>query len=98
MRNKNTITQDDRSFEQQKTHTILITATDKFMSGWGEAKGGNSKCAWACRPDQDWQRVYEWVKSREEMRRVGIKNGGTWYPNAAHSHVYVVEDGHPALR
>ena len=26
---------DDRTEEQKKTHTTLITATDKFMSGWG---------------------------------------------------------------
>jgi len=43
----------------------LITATDRFMSGWGKCEGGVSKCAWACRP-QDWEKVYVFFKHEDE--------------------------------
>ncbi len=90
-----TIRIDDRTEEQKKTHTVLITATDKFMSGWGLAKNGLSKCAWACRPE-DRHKVYNWVKSRSDMKFVNMHHSG-WKPKAAHVHIYVVKETHPAL-
>ena len=86
---------DDRTPEQMLTHTWLITATDKFLSGWGQAKGGKSKCAWACTP-QDAAKVLQWVESRDDMKYVNATNG-KWRPRAAHVHIYVVTEGHPAL-
>jgi hypothetical protein len=89
------IRQDDRTPEQKKTHTILITATDKFLSGWGQARGGLSKCAWACKPEHA-DKVFNWVQKRSEMKYVNY-NTGKWYPRAAHVHIYVVNEGHNAL-
>lgn len=89
--------EDNRTPEQKKTHTVLITATDRFLSGWGLAKNGTSKCAWACRPEQDWRKVYDWVKSRSDMKYVNVQFG-KWYPKAAHTHIYVVDDNHPSLK
>ena len=86
---------DDRTPEQHKTHNWLITATDRFMSGWGGARGGASKCAWACTPEHA-SHVLDWVRSRGEMKYVNSTNG-RWYPRAAHVHIYVVDDEHPAL-
>lgn len=87
---------DDRTQEQKKTHTWLITATDKFMSGWGKASGGLSKCAWACKPENV-DKVLQWVKNRSDMKYVNVTNNN-WYPrNAEHVHIYVVKDNHPAL-
>ena len=91
-----TTRQDDRTPEQRRTHTILITATDRAMSGWGGARGGLSKCAWAVAPDQSWERVFNWVKRRGDMSYVNMTTG-KWYPRAAHVHIYVVNAGHPAL-
>lgn len=87
---------DDRTAEQKKTHTVLVTATDTFMSNWGKAKGGKSKVAWACEPDKV-GKVLAWVLERKEMRYVNVQYGG-WYPKAAHVHIYVVTDEHPALQ
>lgn len=95
---KNMKREDDRTPEQKKTHTILITATDKFLSGWGGASGGAFKCAWACKPSQDWGKVFEWAKNRPDMKYVDIKFNNKWYPQAAHVHIYVVDDTHPALK
>lgn len=90
------IREDDRTPEQKKTHTHLITATDRFMSGWGKCKNGNSKCAWACKPEH-WEKVFKWVKNRSEMRYVNLVIG-KWYPkNAEHVHIYVVNEGHRSL-
>lgn len=89
---------DDRTFDEKVSHCCLITATDKFLSGWGMADGGASKCAWACRPE-DADRVYDWVASRSDMRHVNYRgpSAAIWRPHAAHVHIYVVHDGHPAL-
>ena len=87
---------DDRTPEQMKTHTYLVTATDRFMSGWGGASGGASKCAWACDSLDKAQKLFDWVSSRSEMKYVNITSNN-WYPKAAHVHIYVVDDSHPAL-
>ena len=86
---------DDRTDEQKKTHKLLVVATDKFLSGWGRAESGTSRCAWACEP-HNVEKIYRWVKSRPEMKRVAIVTGN-WRPNCAHAHVYVVTDNHPAV-
>ena len=91
-----TIRIDDRTKEEKKTHRYLVTATDKFMSGWGEAKNGLSKCAWACKPEHLWA-VLRWVENRPEMKYVNTTMDN-WYPKAKHVHIYVVDNNHPALR
>ncbi len=91
-----TIRVDDRTEEQKKTHTWLVTATDRFMSGWGHASEGTSKCAWACRTLGEAQQVLAWVESRDEMKYVNLTSG-KWYPRAAHVHIYVADQTHPAI-
>jgi hypothetical protein len=87
---------DDRTVEQITTHPNIVGGRDTFMSGWGEARGGVSYAGWACR-DEDVEKVYRWVKSRDEMRAVGVRR--VWYPKSrnARVHIYVVTPGHPAL-
>lgn len=88
---------DDRTAEQKSTHQTLITATDKFLSGWGGAKGGLSKCAWACDTPEKADKIFGWVNNRTDMKYVNIHYRNEWKPIAAHVHIYVVEDNHPAL-
>lgn len=87
--------QDDRTDEQRRTHTIIVSAIDRFMSGWGGAKGGKSIAAWACKPEHA-DRVFAWVKARGEMRNVRMSDHA-FRKGAAHTHIYVVSDGHPSL-
>ena len=89
---------DDRTEEQLKTHTYLVTATDRCLSGWGGASGGLSKCAWAC-TKATVDSVYQWVNSRSDMKCVKIRgpHDCVWRPKCAHLAIYAVEDGHPAL-
>ena len=95
--NGRTVFQDDRTPEQKGTHTVLITATDKFMSGWGGAAKGASKCAWAVER-KNWRQMLEWVENRSDMKYVNVTFSGEWKPrNAAHVHIYVASDSHPAL-
>lgn len=76
---------------------IIVAATDSFMSGWGEAKNGTSYAGWACKPEHESQ-VHNWVSNRTEMKRVRIV-GNDWRPKGiGHTHIYVVEDKHPALK
>lgn len=91
----NTIRIDDRTPEQKKTHTWLVTATDKFMSGWGKAQGGISKCAWACE-GKNVDKVERWVRARKEMKYVNVTDG-KWYPRVKHVYIYLVTKEHPAL-
>lgn len=90
------ITQDDRTPEQKETHIWGIVAHDKFMSGWGKATHGASRCAWACGPDVNSDRVFNWVKSRSEMKYVNLVDLRTYrYPRGtAHFHIYVVTPTH----
>lgn len=91
---------DKRTDETRATHTALVTAYDRMLSGWGGAKGGKSYCAWACRPE-DAQTVFQWVRRRPDLEDVNIE-GPTWDPlpgrRKGHAVVYVVHEGHPALR
>ena len=87
---------DDRTAEQVKTHTILIAMTDRFLSGWGAAKGGKSYAAWACEPKHA-DKVFDWVSSRSDALRVRIVNN-SWNPRGVgHVHIYIVTDKHPAI-
>lgn len=90
---------DDRTAEQRKTHRWGVVAKDKFLSGWGGAKGGASRCAWAVGPGLDLDTVERWVRSRGEMRYVNVVDLTTYRPpcGTAHFHVYVVNADHPAL-
>lgn len=88
--------QDDRTDAQTKTHYWGIAGTDRYLSGWGRAQGGSSVAVWACKPD-DADRVRAWVESRSDMLRVRDVDLRTYRPKAAHTHIYVVEDGRPAL-
>ncbi len=89
---------DDRTQEQRKTHRWGVVARDKFMSGWGQCPNGFSRCAWACAPDVNLDRVFGWVKSRAEMRYVNIVDLNTYRPprGTDHFHIYVCNAGHPA--
>ena len=83
-----TIREDDRTRVQKQTHNWLVTA--------GEARDGRSKCAWACKRE-DVDIVAKWVRNRNDMKYVNVRNT-PWYPQSArHVHIYVVNDGHPAL-
>jgi len=87
---------DDRTPEQKETHKFLVIGTDKFMSGWGQARGGVSYAAWAC-TEKDFRSVQDWAESRSDMKRVRTSCGAYHPKGTGHCHIYVVEKGHPAL-
>ncbi len=62
---------DRRSEQDKKEKTFLVTAVDKYLSGWGKASEGKSKCAWACTEKQALQ-VYKWVNKRNDITYVNI--------------------------
>lgn len=95
------IYQDDRTEEQKQTHRWLVVAKDKCMSGWGDARGGDSWCGWACRNLEEAERLERWVGDRSEMRYVRItkedKRRVRVGKACVHFHLYVATSTHPAL-
>ena len=93
-----TVIADDRTPEQKLTHRFGVVARDKFMSGWGSAADGASRCAWACSPEVDIYKVLAWVRSRSEMQYVNLVDLSTYRTprGTAHFHIYVCNPGHPA--
>lgn len=65
------ILKDDRTEEQKITHRWLVIATDSFMSGWGEARGGRSYAAWAC-TERNYHYWFSKISARPEMKRVRL--------------------------
>ena len=95
------IRKDDRTEEQKTTHVYGVVALDRFMSGWGRAQDGTSRCGWACETLEDQQRLYEWVRARDEMHDVKAVDLRTYRPpkrGTAHFHLYVAEATHPAFK
>jgi len=92
------IYKDDRTKKERKVLTTIILATDRIMSGWAFAEGGPSYAGWACRRE-DIDRVFNWVKRRDDMKHVRIV-AGDYRPPAGpgHCHIYAVRPGHPALK
>ena len=89
---------DDRTEEENRTHSVIVLGTDRFLSGWGEAEGGASYAGWACKPD-DFYVTERFVRRRSDMLRVRVVGNG-YRPSARlckHFHIYVVRDGHPAM-
>jgi len=93
------ILQDDRNNEQKSTHTWAIVAKDKFMSGWGGAKGGASRVAWAVDNYGKIPNLLGWVSARKEMKYVNIVNLKDYRApkGTAHFHIYIAGEGHPAF-
>lgn len=90
-------TVDDRTPEQKQTHRWGIVARDKFMSGWGPCRGGVSRCAWACAPDADLDRLEAWVRSRSEMIYINKVDLSAYRPQGTmHYHIYVCDKDHPS--
>lgn len=93
------ITKDDRNETELLTHNWAVVATDKFMSGWGNAKGGKSRVAWAVDHVTKTSELFKWVSNRSEMKYVSIVNLKNYRAprGTSHFHIYVANDGHPAF-
>ena len=93
--------QDDRTPEQKASLNWLVVGTDSFLSGWGQAKGGSSYAAWACRDHKHAERVAEWVKGRSDMKRVRIVKepyrvrSSHCSADCVHLHIYVGSECNP---
>ena len=90
---------DDRNDLQKNTHVWAVVATDKFMSGWGGAKGGKSIVAWAVDDLSKTSKLFDWVNNRSEMKYANVVNLNKYRSprGTSHFHIYVANDGHPAL-
>ncbi len=64
------MTNDKRTDEQRKNTKYFVNATDRFMSGWGKAEGGNSYFCIAVADHAQAMAAMEWLDGREEMKCV----------------------------
>ena len=90
---------DDRIKKNKQDWYWGVVARDRFLSCWGKAKDGYSRCAWACKDYNDAEKVLKWVENRSEMQYVSIVDLRTYRPpsNTAHFHIYVADEGHTGL-
>lgn len=85
---------DRRTSDQFMTHIWGVIATDKFLSGWGKARGGTSVAIWACSSWDDAERMESIIARRGDMQRVRIGDLRKYRPGrgVAHVSVYVVAE------
>ena len=88
---------DERTPEEVKITQGFVIATDKFMSGWGQAQG-KSVIAVPFKDDQDMNTILSRVERRNEMKRIRIVYGSEYKPRLSandHLHIY---DIHKSFR
>jgi len=85
---------DDRtSSEVEKTIGFWV-ATDKFLSGWGMAKGGRSIVACPVVSKEDSDKVERRFQLRKEFIRVRFVSGNKYFPHLRtndHLHIYTTD-------
>ncbi|RMD51590.1 hypothetical protein D6827_01965 [Candidatus Parcubacteria bacterium] len=84
---------DDRNTEQKYSHYLAVLATDRFLSGWGLAEGGNSYIAFACRPE-DLQATFRKIQNRNDLMRIRVVDLRNYRPNpkyCKHLHIYLAD-------
>ena len=81
---------DDRTETEQRAYDWLVVATYTDSA---------DNHAWACRPEHH-KKVLSWVAAHPDVCGIGLFPRGfhpLWNPKAAHVHIYVVHDNHPAV-
>ena len=69
--------------------TVWVTMTDKFMSGWGKAKGKINKLVFECESWEEARIVFENAERRKEMKYVNICTQEPKYPHKRGRDYYV---------
>ena len=64
-----------------KKTVFYVTMTDKFMSGWGMAKGKINKLVIQCQTYEQAVQIESSAKKRGEMRYINIRTTKPYYPN-----------------
>ena len=62
-----------------KKTAFYVTMTDKFMSGWGMAKGKINKLIIECRTIEQAVQIESAAKKRGEMRYINIRTTKPYY-------------------
>lgn len=81
--------EDDRTAEQKKTHQAIVLMTDRFLSGWGKARGGLSYAGWACTENEVEDMIARLLR-RSDAKNVRVVRGNYRPPGGpGHCHIYV---------
>ncbi|MGL5134485.1 MAG: hypothetical protein ACRC78_18310 [Planktothrix sp.] len=71
-----------------KNNKYYVTATDKFLSGWGLAKGKISKMVAVCDNWETAEDILARWNGRKYLKFVGIRSKKPYYPSANYHTVY----------
>lgn len=75
---------------------FYVTATDRFMSGWGMAKGKDNKLVIECDNYSEAEIVHEHLIDREEMKYVNIRGTKPYYNQERFYISYKTKEDAPA--
>ncbi len=66
----------------KRKYTWYVTMTDKFMSGWGKAKGKINKLIIVCENGDQAHRIQKNASYRSEMKYINVTTDKPYYnPN-----------------
>ena len=65
--------------KKKKGYPYYVTMTDKFMSGWGKARGKTNKFVLGCKTYKEALIVQRNAKDRSEMKYVNIRRSKPKY-------------------
>lgn len=74
------------------TKKLYVTATDKFMSGWGMAQDKINKVVIECDNYQEAHRIHGKLARREEMIYVNIASNKPYYNKDRYLTTFVTKD------
>lgn len=62
----------DQTFKPIPKAPYYVVSTDKFMSGWGGAKGKTNRCIVPCESWDQAEKVSAYVESRNDQNYINI--------------------------
>lgn len=62
----------------------FVSMTDKFMSGWGEARGKINKLIFECETYEEALIVEENAQNRSDQKNINICSKRPYYPSRSH--------------
>lgn len=73
-----------------------VTATDRFMSGWGMSEGKDNKLVVECDTYQEAVIVHDNLSDRDEMKYVNIRSSKPYYNKDRYYTSYKTKEDAPA--
>lgn len=73
-----------------------VTMTDKFMSGWGSAKGKINKLVFVCETMAEAKIVMDNAENRDDQKYINIVSKKPYYPSDRYYVQYKTKEEYPS--